>query len=389
MANRSVGLYLYADLTGIGWRYCKAAFAGERIKPHILIKPDGTEEAHPEAVYYLGYRNGHKVWEKLGSAPATAAKALEKKRAEMVFVAVGGTVTAEASKTSLTKAIEDWLEIVREKLSGDSHNVKKLVMDEFLLSYGKKTKPKYVEDIQRVDALRYLNTWLKERKNSDRTRWNKYLHLKMFLKEHNHDVLRKGDAPVWGERDPEIYTDEQIKKFFNACDAEQHLLFSIFYSCGLRLGEMQTLRWKDIDLKERFIHVDERLEYDWKPKKWHIRDIPISQELAERLESRKVIAKFPLVFHTANGKPIYHLLDVCKRVSRKAGIPAQDTWLHKWRSTYCCELMREGVDMRTIQKLMGHLNLESTARYCAPLEKMARRDKLDKVTVFSEKSNGL
>ena len=48
MANRSDGLYLYADLTGTGWRYCKAAFAGEKIKPHILIKPSGTEESHPE-----------------------------------------------------------------------------------------------------------------------------------------------------------------------------------------------------------------------------------------------------------------------------------------------------------------------------------------------------
>ncbi len=146
MANRSDGLYLYADLTGTGWRYCNAAFAGEKIKPHILIKPGGTEESHPEAVYYLGYRNVHKVWEKLGNAPTTAAKALEKKRAELAYVAAGGTVTAEASKTSLTKAIADWPEIVREKLSDDSHTVKKLVMDEFLASYGKKTKPKYVED---------------------------------------------------------------------------------------------------------------------------------------------------------------------------------------------------------------------------------------------------
>lgn len=51
MANRNVGLYLYADLAGIGWRYCKAVFEGNKIKPHVLLRPDGNEEAHPEAVY--------------------------------------------------------------------------------------------------------------------------------------------------------------------------------------------------------------------------------------------------------------------------------------------------------------------------------------------------
>jgi len=54
MANRSVQLYLYADLPGIGWRYSRAAFgANDKPKPHVLIRPDGAEEHHPEADYYL------------------------------------------------------------------------------------------------------------------------------------------------------------------------------------------------------------------------------------------------------------------------------------------------------------------------------------------------
>jgi integrase len=393
MSNRSVGLYLYASFPGIGWRYCKAAFErsghGGRIKPHVLLRPDGTEEPRPDAVYYLGYRSeGRKVWEKLGNAPATAARALEKKRAEMSYVAAGGSVKDDASKTNLVAAIDDWLEIAKEKLSPYSHGVKKLVMDEFLLSYGKKPRPKYVEDIRRVDALRYLNTYLKKQGNGDRTRCNKYLHLRQFLVEHHHDILKVSDAPKYGERDPEVYTDEQIAGFFSKCDPWQHVLFLVFYSCGLRLGEVQTLRWRDINLKERFVHIDERPEYGWKPKKWHVRDIPISRELATHLSNLKALAKYPLVFHTSAGKPVYHMLDMCKRVARRAGIPAREAWLHKWRATYCVELMREGVDLPSIQALMGHKDLQTTARYCAPMEKTALRDKLDKVGSFNRKSNG-
>ena len=389
MANRSVGLYLYADLLGIGWRYCRAAFSGEKIKPHVLVRPDGAEETHPEAVYYLSYRNGRKVWERLGNAPATAVKALEKKRAEMAYVAAGGTVTQDASKTNLTTAINDWLEIAKEKLSGASYVVKKLVVHEFLTSYGKKTKPKYVEDIQRVEALRYLNTWLKAQGNSDRTRANKFLHLRQFLAEHQHDVLRVSDCPKYGERDPEVYTDAEISRFFSKCDPEQHTLFSVFYSCGFRLGEVQTLRWADINLVERFIHIDERPEYGWKPKKWHIRDVPISEELAAQLSNLKAMSKYSLVFHTSTGGQIFHLLDVCKRIAVRAGIPREQAWLHKWRATYCCELLREGVDLPSVQRLMGHKDLASTARYCSPLQAAALRDRLDKVTSFNLKRNGL
>jgi integrase/recombinase XerD len=157
----------------------------------------------------------------------------------------------------------------------------------------------------------------------------------------------------------------------------------------LRLGEVQTLRWSDVNLKERFIHIDERPEYGWKPKKWHVRDIPISQELATDLLKLKENSKCPLVFHTRSGKPIYQMLEMCKRIAVRAGIPREEAWLHKWRATFCVELLREGVDLPSIQAMMGHKDMETTARYCAPMKKMALRERLDKVNSFNLKRNGL
>ena len=142
MANRSVQLYLYADLPGIGWRYCRAVFgANNNLKSHVLLRPDGTEELQAEADYYLSYRSdGHKVWENVGNSPSGAMRALEKKRAGLAYVAAGGTVLGNenrvpAQKTNLSGAIDEWLEIIKEKFSGDSYGAKKLVLDEFLHSY--------------------------------------------------------------------------------------------------------------------------------------------------------------------------------------------------------------------------------------------------------------
>jgi len=105
--------------------------------------------------------------------------------------------------------------------------------------------------------------------------------------------------------------------------------------------------------------VDERPEYAWKPKKWHVRDIPIPPEFAADLLKMKEIAKHPLVFHTRSGKPIYQMLEMCKRIAARAGIPREEAYLHKWRATYCVELLRQGVDLPSIQAAMGHKDLAS------------------------------
>jgi integrase len=396
MANRSVQLYLYAKLPGIGWRYRPAVFgANNKPKPNLLLCPDERAEHHPEADYYLGYRNGaSKVWENVGNNPSEALKALHKKRTGLAHVAAGGTVLGEQSvaqpqRTRLIEAIDEWLEIINETLSKDSYDAKNLVMREFLDSYRKKPKPRYVEDITRVDALRYVNTWLKQQGNDDRTRWNKFLHLRQFLSEHDHNVFKKDDAPKYGRRDPEPYTDEQVSDFFSKCNPFHHVLFSVLYCCGLRFGEILTLRWIDINFKERFIHIDERPEYEWKPKKWHIRDIPIPPELLADLLKLKAIAKHLLLFPTKGGKPMYKMLDKCKRIAIRAGMEKHEAWLHKWRATYCVELLREGVDLPSIQALMGHKDMETTARYCAPLKKLALRRRLDEIKSFDRKRNVL
>jgi len=79
---------------------------------------------------------------------------------------------------------------------------------------------------------------------------------------------------------------------------------------------------------------------------------------------------------------------MCKRIARRAGIQPEEAYLHKWRATYCVELLREGVDLPSIQAMMGHKDMETTARYCAPMKKTALRDRLDKVNSFNLKSDG-
>src|ERR1035441_7988791 len=165
MANRAVALYLYFNDGEHGWRYCYPVFTKGKIKPNFFLDFSGKERYRPDANYYLHYReSGRKVWERLSPDAHAAVKALEKKRAKLAVIATGGAVVKDgAPHTLLTTAIEDWLKLVKERLSMDSHGVKKLVMEEFIGSCDRKLR--YVEDITRLDALKYLNSFLKAQGN--------------------------------------------------------------------------------------------------------------------------------------------------------------------------------------------------------------------------------
>ena len=48
--------------------------------------------------------------------------------------------------------------------------------------------------------------------------------------------------------------------------------------------------------------------------------------------------------------------------------------LHKFRRTYATRLLRSGLDLSTVQKLMGHSDLASTMRYLRPAESGGLQD---------------
>lgn len=56
--------------------------------------------------------------------------------------------------------------------------------------------------------------------------------------------------------------------------------------------------------------------------------------------------------------------DGCQKKTREC----ENWFLHKFRATFCTKLLRSGLDIRTIQSMMGHADLASTMRYLRPAE---------------------
>ena len=98
------------------------------------------------------------------------------------------------------------------------------------------------------------------------------------------------------------------------------------------------------------------------PKDYEEREIPLPEELAAML--RALPGKSKWVFPNASGELETHLLRRLKRVAEQAGV--SEATLHKFRHTYATRLLENGADIVTVQRLLGHSDLDTTKRYLNP-----------------------
>ena len=84
-------------------------------------------------------------------------------------------------------------------------------------------------------------------------------------------------------------TEEELGKLLKALPAEWRLLFDFLAATGLRIGEVIALRWQDIDLSRRRVHVRRRYyrgTFASPKSKYGRRDVPLTSRLAQELELR-------------------------------------------------------------------------------------------------------
>ncbi len=70
---------------------------------------------------------------------------------------------------------------------------------------------------------------------------------------------------------------------------------------------------------------------------------------------------------------------MAKAVARRANLPEDSVWLHKFRATFCTRSLRSGVDLSTVQMWMGHTDLASTMRYLEPQRGKQVREKVEAI----------
>ena len=177
------------------------------------------------------------------------------------------------------------------------------------------------------------------------------------------------DQMAKARRKPPTYKQAEVDQLFAKCDNIEKAKFSTLLLTGFREQELYFLSWPDVDLKEGTVRVTPKPEAGFSPKDYEERIIPIPPDLVQELKKLPQSSRW--VFPNKKGNRISHLLRDLKAIADAANVP--NATLHKFRHTYATRLLESGADIVTVQKLMGHSDIDTTRQYLDPDESLKRK----------------
>jgi integrase/recombinase XerD len=167
-------------------------------------------------------------------------------------------------------------------------------------------------------------------------------------------------APKKPQKLPVVLSPEEVLHFLSCVRSTKHrAILTTCYAAGLRISEAVHLKPNDIDSQRMVIRVEQG-------KGQKDRYVMLSPKLLETLRSywRAVRPKSWLFEGDIAGQPIgtSAVELACKKARRLSEIRKPIT-PHSLRHGFAVHLLESGTDVRTIQLLLGHRSLATTARY--------------------------
>ncbi len=159
---------------------------------------------------------------------------------------------------------------------------------------------------------------------------------------------------------PTVLSKDEVKVLLNNCDSKKSkLMLSLLYATGMRVSEL-------VDLKISNLQFDENtgIIRQAKGKKDRIFNIPnfLKEDMLNQVESQKLIKQEHL-FSGPNGRlSERNIQKIVQGLTKRAGIK-KEVHPHTLRHSFATHLLENGVDIRIIQKLLGHSSISTTELY--------------------------
>ncbi len=227
-----------------------------------------------------------------------------------------------------------------------------------------------IQKIEIADIYEYLMFLSKEKGNGVKSRarklsaiksFYKYLCVKMHLLEN--DIAKDLEMPKTPKTLPKYLELNEAQMLLEAVDGKQkerdYLMLMILLNCGLRVSELKNLKLKDI--KNDALTVTGKGN---KERQLFLNDAT-KKALQDYLQVRKQNScEYLLLSSRGNAISVAGIQYTVKNLLRKAGLDATKLSTHKLRHTAATLMYKHGkVDIKTLQRVLGHENLNTTEIY--------------------------
>ncbi|MFW5751773.1 MAG: site-specific tyrosine recombinase XerD [bacterium] len=242
---------------------------------------------------------------------------------------------------------------------------------DFLANKNKNILSATQDDVQQF--LKYEKT---KKHNSSRTLARSLAAIRQFynfLSDTYGDVnnpTHKIETPHVEKTLPDFLSAEEVNKLFNSISENDvyqlrdKAIFELLYSCGLRITEAVELKIGNIDFENRLLKVTGKGSKE--------RIVPMGNE-AKRLLYKYIHESRPVILGDRNSEYLF--------VSKKGGmINRKSVWRllkgyvdqtqinknitpHTLRHSFATHLLERGADLRSVQVLLGHVDISTTQVY--------------------------
>jgi integrase len=217
------------------------------------------------------------------------------------------------------------------------------------------------------------------------------------------NVCEAVKLPRYIQREVHPLDQEQARRLLQAAQGSRlDCILTLALTTGMRLGEILALRWIDIDLEERVLHVRHTVDYiqghGWvesEPKTANSRrSILLPQvtvdalrehrasQLEARLKAGTTWKEQGLVFPNRYGGYFrrMRLYAIFKKLLQEADLP--DMHFHDLRHSAATILLSMGVPAKVVQEILGHGNFSTTMNIYGHVLPSMHRDAMDEMDDF-------
>ena len=271
-------------------------------------------------------------------------------------------------------AIQKFLEYLEKELNYSLVTIKDyesdlLLFKDYILknnkNYLKLTKEDIINFLKYLDQKKYKNKSISRFLSCLRSFYSYLVEIKLL----EENIFKRIRNPKIEKKLPNYLNVMEIEKILDSIelntkeDIRDKCLFELLYSTGIRVSEASNIKLEDIDINNMTIRVfgkgrKERITYFG----YTLKDI-LEKYLSVRKEFLKKGEIEYLFINSLGGKLSRNSMEnIINKVVKKSSVNHKIS-PHTLRHSYATHLLNNGADLRSVQELLGHENLNTTEIY--------------------------